>query len=177
MTMRPSARQKARSLLRRHGYAVGGPIRAAIAAAVHKHERHDHKGRKPTKLKRGGAAEGAATRLRADKPRRASGGRIAKPGTKVIIVNGHPQAVPVPRPVPVPVRAAPAPTNAAQARPAVAPAPAVPTAPRPAQGVPMAKRGGRIGRASLRAGGAPRLTAGAKNALGRLQKIKAYGQH
>jgi hypothetical protein len=177
MTMRPSARQKARSLLRRHGYAVGGPIREAIAAAVHKHERHDHKGRKPTKLKRGGAAEGAAARLRADKPRRASGGRIAKPGTKVIIVNGHPQPVPVPRPVPVPVRAAPAPASTVPARPPAASPPAAPMVPRPAQGVPMAKRGGRIGRAWSRPGNAPRLTAGAKNALGRLQKIKAYGQH
>ncbi|HTV38614.1 MAG TPA: hypothetical protein VMF12_19450 [Xanthobacteraceae bacterium] len=171
MTMHPSARQKARSLLRRHGYAVGGPIKEAIAAAVHKHERHDHKGRKPTKLKRGGAAEGAGTRLRADKPRRASGGRIAKPGTKVIIVNGHPQ------PVPVPVRAAAAPASAVPARPPAASPPAAPMVPRPAQGVPMAKRGGRIGRGSPRAGNAPQMTAGAKNALGRLQKIKAYGRH
>lgn len=51
-------------------------------------------------------------------------------------------------------------------------APAAPmAAPRPV----MAKRGGRIGRAK----GSARLhmTAGSKNALGRLQKMKAYGAH
>jgi len=170
-------RKKAQSLLARHGYAVGGPVRQAIAAAVHQHERRDHKGKSLTKLKRGGAAEGAEPRPRADKPRRAAGGRTRKSGTKVIIVNGQPQPQPVamPRPVPVavPAGAAIRPPLAAARPPVVAPAPAgaampaaVPVAaPRPA----AAKRGGRFGRLHM--------TAGSKNALGRLQKMKAYGAH
>jgi hypothetical protein len=175
MKNRDSARRtKARGLLARHGYAIGGDVKEAIAAAVHRHERHDHKGKKLTKLlRRGGTAEGAEAPLRADKPRRAGGGRVKKAGTKIIIVNGQPRPlpVPVPRPVPMPVGAGARPMPAAP-RPPVAAPPA--GAPMPAAGPvaaarpPMAKRGGRIGTR-------PRLTAGAKNALGRLQKMKAYG--
>lgn len=178
MTSRDPARRKARSLLLRHGYAVGGPVERAIAEALHKHEKHDHKGKKLTKLKRGGAAEGAEPRARADKPRRATGGRVKKAGTKIIIVNGQPQPVPVPRPVPVPVGSAPrAPAPAAVRPPMPAPVPggaAMPGAPAMAAARPaMAKRGGRIGPST----GAerPHMTAGSKNALGRLQKMKAYG--
>jgi hypothetical protein len=172
MKNRDSARRKkARGLLARHGYAVGGDVKEAIAAAVHRHERYDHKDRKLTKLlRRGGAAEGAEALLRADKPRRAGGGRVKKAGTKIIIVNGQPRPlpVPVPRPVPVPVGPAARPLPAAQ-QPAPAAAVPMPAAgPALAARPPVAKRGGRIG---VR----PRLTAGAKNALGRAQKITAYG--
>jgi hypothetical protein len=169
-------RKKARGLLLRHGYAVGGHVKQTVAAAVHKHERHDHKGKKLTKLKRGGAAEGGEPRLRADKPRRAAGGRAKKAGTKIIIVNGHPQPVAIPRPVPVPTGAAPAApamSPQAAARPPM-PSPMMPpmpggalppgAVPPPGMARPMAQRGGRMG-----------LTAGAKNALGRLQKMRAYG--
>jgi hypothetical protein len=163
-------RKKARGLLLRHGYAVGGHVKQAVAAAVHKHERHDHKGKKLTNLRRGGAAEGGEPRLRADKPPRAAGGRAKKAGTKIIIVNGHPQPVAMPRPVPVPIGPAPAAAPQAAARPPMpSPMPVggfPPGAPPPAMARPMAKRGGRMG-----------LTAGAKNALGRLQKMKAYGHH
>jgi hypothetical protein len=168
-------RKKARGLLLRHGYAVGGHVTQAIAAAVHRHERHDHKGKKLTRLRRGGAAEGGEPRFRADKPRRVAGGRAKKAGTKIIIVNGHPQPVAVPRPVPVPVGAAPAGPPLAAARPPLPLPPAMPGGGVPPGAAPagvarpMAQRGGRIGKG-------PRLTAGAKNALGRLQKIKAYGR-
>ncbi|MGO8915760.1 MAG: hypothetical protein ACLQJR_07625 [Stellaceae bacterium] len=180
MTLREPARRKARSLLLRHGYAVGGPVKRAIAEAVHKHEKHDHTGKKLTKLKRGGAAEGAEPRRRADKPRRATGGRVKKAGTKIIIVNGHPQPVPVPRPVPVPVGAAArAPLPAAARLPMPAPmpggAPMPGVQPMSAARPPMAKRGGRIGPST--GSGPLHMTAGSKNALGRLQKMKAYGAH
>jgi hypothetical protein len=138
MTRRESPRRKeARALLLRHGYAVGGHVTAA-------------------KPKRAGTAAGSAPSARADKPRRSAGGRNR--GTKIIIVNGHPQPVPVPRPVPVPMRPAPAPM--APMRPPLAP-PTPPLRPSP----PLAaKRGGRIAE--------PAMTAGAKSAPGRLQKLR-----
>lgn len=195
MTNRESARRKkARSLLLRHGYAVGGHVKQAIAEAVHAHEKHDHKGKKLTKLvlrqglRSGGAAEEAKPTRRADKPRRgpadratssfARGGRAKKAGTKIIIVNGHPQPMPVPRPVPVPVGAAPAAPPLAAARPPLPgpmPAPMPGAAPLPGTAPigmarpPMAKRGGRMG-------SGPHMTAGSKTALGRLQKMRAYGR-
>ena len=49
-------RKKARGLLLRHGYAVGGHVKQAIAAAVHKHARRDHKGMPLTRPRRGGWA-------------------------------------------------------------------------------------------------------------------------
>jgi hypothetical protein len=181
-------RKKARGLLLRHGYAVGGHVKQAIAEAVHAHERHDHKGKKLTKLKRGGAAEGDEPTGRADKPRRAAGGRNKKAGTKVIIVNaghGSPQPVPVPVPRPVPVPAAGAP---AAAPPVPGPGPAMPGAPvpgappgvRPMPGArpPMAKRGRRIKEQGAAPSPAPKgvgMTVGSKTALGRLQKMRAYG--
>jgi hypothetical protein len=176
-------RKKARGLLLRHGYAVGGHVKQAIAEAVHAHERHDHKGRTLTKLRRGGAAEGAEPTARADKPRRAAGGRNKKAGTKVIIVNaGHappqPVPVPVPRPVPTPSGAAPA------ARPMPGQPPGMPSAPVPGAPLgarpPMAKRGGRIKEETApqsRPRGGVGMTVGSKNALGRLQKMRAYGHH
>jgi hypothetical protein len=180
MTNRDSARRKkARGLLLRHGYAVGGHVDQAIAEAVHAHEKHDHKGKRLTKLtlrrglKRGGAADEAKPKQRADKPRRAAvdsysqGGRAKKAGTKIIIVNGHPQPVPVPRPVPVPVGAASAAPLPAAARPPL-PAPMPGAAPIGVARPPMAKRGGRMG-------SKPHMTAGSKTALGRLQKMNAYG--
>jgi hypothetical protein len=176
-------RKKARGLLLRHGYAVGGHVKEAIAEAVHAHERHDHKGKKLTKLKRGGGAEGVEPGARADKPRRAAGGRNKKAGTKVIIVNaGHapPQPVPVPVPRPVPVPSAVASTP----RPVPGPGPGMPSAPvpgaPPGARPPMAKRGGRIKEQAARPPrprGAVGMTVGSKNALGRLQKIRAYGHH
>jgi hypothetical protein len=166
-------RKKARGLLLRHGYAVGGHVKQAVAAAVHKHERHDHKGKKLTKLRRGGAAEGGEPRLRADKPLRAAGGRAKKAGTKIIIVNGHPPipgpgaGMPMPHPVPVPMGAAPTAPLPVAARPPMA-QPMPGAAPPGLVHAPMAQRGGRMG-------ARPHMTAGSKNALGRLQKMRAYG--
>lgn len=149
MSKRESSRRKrARGLLLRHGYAVGGHVLA-------------QKTRKP-RAKR--LAEGAAPGARADKPRRAAGGRTRKPGTKVIIINGHPQPFPVPRPVPMPLRAAPPVAPPPGLPPVAGLSPAIPGMARP----PLAKRGGRIAR--------PRMTAGAKNALGRLERMRAYGK-
>jgi hypothetical protein len=179
-------RKKARGLLLRHGYAVGGHVKQAISSAVHAHERHDHKGKALMKLKRGGAAEGNEPTARADKPRRAAGGRNKKAGTKVIIVNaghGAPQAVPVPVPRPLPM-----PAPGAAARPVPWPGPAMAAVPgaapggRPLPGAipPMAKRGGRI-KEEAASRSPPRdgvgMTVGSKNALGRLQKMRAYGHH
>jgi hypothetical protein len=172
MKQAESARRKqARALLLRYGYAVGGHVKQAIAKAVHAHERHDHKGRRLTKLKRGGGAEGEGAIARPDKPRRAAGGRAAarKAGTKIIILNSHAQPAPATAPRPVTV---PAPARAALV---TAPRPVLfpPAAAGPATPRAAARQGGRIKRAP---GAAPRLTAGAKNALGRLQKMRAYGQ-
>jgi hypothetical protein len=116
--------------------------------------------------------------MRADKPGRAAGGRSRKSGTKIIIVNGRAPALPVPRPVPVPPRPSPAFRPPAMARPAMARPAAIrpPMAPPPlpvptalGPGLPpAAKRGGRIA--------GPHLTAGAKSAVGRLQKLRNYAE-
>jgi hypothetical protein len=177
-------RKKARALLARHGYRVGGHVTTAEAKndairAVHQHERADHPSKPLTKikLKRGGSAGGARPANRADKPsRRARGGANRKrEGTKVIVVNGGgqqpPQRVPVPVPAGPPPGAAMPPPRPPMPPPGAAPGgmpPGMP--PRP----PMAKRGGTTER--KRGGRSPRMTAGAKSAQGRLQKMKAYGQ-
>jgi hypothetical protein len=142
MTMREAPRRKqARRLLRRHGYAVGGHVKEVASEAAPGHARPTLKSPRLSRPKRS-AADGAAPAQRADKPRRAAGGKAGKAGTKVIILNNHPQPMPVPRPVPVPVpmRAAPPAMPGRPPLPMAAP-PALPpgAAPRP----PMARRGGR----------------------------------
>lgn len=140
MTMREAPRRKqARRLLRRHGYAVGGHVTETEAAAAPGQTRPTLKSTRLARPKRG-SADGAAPAPRADKPRRAAGGKAGRAGTKVIILNNRPQPVPVPRPVPVPMRAAPPALPGRPPLPMAAP-PALPpgAAPRPA----MARRGGR----------------------------------
>jgi hypothetical protein len=170
-------RKKARALLVKHGYRVGGHVTTAEAKndairAVHAHERQDHKGKPLTKikLKRGGAASGERPAARADKPRRAAGGRNKKAGTKVVIVNAggaqpHPQPVPVP--VPTPAGAPPM-----AARPPMAPPPGGMPGGMPMR-PPGQKRGGRT--EERKKGGAVGLSAGSKNAASKEAKARAYG--
>lgn len=178
-------RKKARQMLRRSGYNTGGHVsrsdkaqdRAMVEKAVHAHERHDHPGKPLTKLKLkdGGRASGKRPHARADKPRRARGGKTGKHGTKVIIVNGaggghdRPVPVPVPKPVPVPAGGPPgAPMPPRGPMPPMAAGPGA-MAGRP----PMAKRGGATKRKT--GGKVPKLTGGAGGATARMEKAKAYG--
>lgn len=139
------------------GYASGGAVhddeaedRKEIASAVHKHEKHLHKGEKETKLATGGRAH-----HRADRPHRAKGGRVkGKNKGTVVNINVAPQSqAPQHVPVPVPVHGGPPPGGPPPGMPPGAP----PVAPHPPMmppgaggpsgmppGMPMRARGGGI---------------------------------
>lgn len=167
----------------------------AIKAAVHKHEKHDHPGTKPTKLKSGGHVEGAKSRRRLD---RASGGRTDHHGGKkggkghgkgnqvniVVAGGGDKGAAPgapgagAPMMAPKPPMAPPMMPPPAGGPPGAPPgAGAMP--PRPPMagppvgaGVPgMHARGGRTGR---KHGG--KIADGAMSGPGRLEKMETYGK-
>lgn len=157
-----------------HHRAAGGAVsdeaedRKEVAAGVHKHEAHLHKGEPKTKLKDGGKVEGAAHKSgRLD--RYAAGGRAKhKKGTTVNVIvapgggQGQAQAVPVPHPVPVPVAAGPG-----GPPPGMPPHPMSPMAGGLGAGAPMPPGGGMPMRAR---GGAVKMTAGAMSGEGRLEK-------
>lgn len=136
--------KKARNLLNKHGYRVGGHVasddakdKAMIRAGVGQHEKNMHPGKKPTSLQ---LAKGGHKKGRADKAGR------GKKGNKIIIVAPHPQAgaarppMTMARPpMPAPPMAPP-PMAAKPPMPPQAP-PGPPGPPRPP--MPMARRGGR----------------------------------
>ena len=82
--------------VRKAGYKAGGAVhpdaaedRKQIAAAVHKHERHDHKGEALTPLRSGGKIGGHEAKARAD--RYARGGHVKKGGPdriNIVIATG-----------------------------------------------------------------------------------------
>lgn len=150
-----------------HHRAAGGHVDAAedrkmIAAAVHKHEKHDHPGVARTKFKDGGAVEGEKAATRLDRPGHAKGGRTkggAKTHVNVIVAPQHPPMAGGPPMAPHPMMPPGAPPPGA-APPGVAGPPgaggpppgAMP--PRPPMGPPvgagvpgMRSRGGRTGHA------------------------------
>lgn len=150
--------EKARHLLRRGGYKVGGAVKsdeaedkAMIKKAVHKHEKHDHKGEPLTKLKNGGEAEGEKAHHRPDRKARAAGGSTKgkKKGhaqVNVIVAGGGGQ--PAPHPMMPPPMAAPGGPPPMPPRPPMPPPGAAgPGAGMPPPGMPprpMANKGGRI---------------------------------
>lgn len=158
-SLRHANSEKARHLLRRGGYKVGGHVKsdeaedkAMVKKAVHKHEKHDHPGEKLTKLKDGGEALGSKAHARPDRKARASGGKAGKKkGTQVnvIVAGGHgDQPPPRPMPVPVPMGAGAPPPHP---MPPAPPPGGMPGAGMPPPGMPprpMAKKGGRIEKAA-----------------------------
>lgn len=189
-------RKRARALLTRSGYRVGGHLAAhpdkkaderLIAKAIHEHERHDHRGESPTKLhfRDGGAAEGDGAAPRLD--RRARGhakgdrakteininvkGHPPEQGTEPVPPAPHaPMAAPVPPHPPMPLRPGMIPPmRAGMMPPTPMPAPA-PAAPHPAMMAPrppVLKRGGGVG------SGRVSLRAGSGSGEGRLEKSRA----
>lgn len=191
--------EKAKSVLRGAGYARGGgvsPLRAKKIAdkEVHEHEKHDHTGKKETKLKHGGKIDGKKSHTRADKYAR--GGSVPRGHTKVNINVGSSAAdrqeamkkgVALGAQMAMAKMAGGARPGAGapmQARgPMPGPAPMAPGAASPmGGGVPptMQKHGGRTyakgGKVGpVRVPGVPHLKGGAGGGLGRREKIKDYG--
>jgi len=102
----PSKRKKARHVLTRAGYKVGGHLDAKqdkreidseIRKAFTEHDNQLHGGKKTRlRLKDGGCAEGGAPKSRADRKGRGK----AHTTVNVVVAGSHPRPQPVPVPVP-----------------------------------------------------------------------------
>lgn len=144
--------------------------REMIAAAVHKHEKHDHPGKPMTKLREGGSVHGHKAKSHLAK--RARGGRSPKKGhTTNIIIAGHPGGAPAAGPAAMPARPMPGPVAAPGAVPPGAmaggpPPGAMPPGPMP--GRPMMNRGGKVKTTHPDVGGG--------GGLARIKQNKFYGK-
>lgn len=158
-----NGRKQARAVLLRSGYKAGGHVtpksdeaqdRKMIAAGVHKHEGHLHKGEPKTKFSSGGLVSGSAPKTRLDKLAR--GG---KPKSVTNIIIGHPGATQPPAIMPRPPMPGPA---------AMPPTGAGPT--------PPMRRGGTVKRKDGGGVKGPHMTAGAATGEGREEKAERYGK-
>lgn len=163
-------RGRAKEVLKSAGYKDGGGIKEEkelVKKAVRQHEKHDHKGKKPTnlKLKDGGHIKGEKSKDRLDKMARGGKTKHHKSDTKtkvnVIVAPSAggaagqgmpvmpPHPMPAPRPMPMPPQGA---------------------SPMGPQGAPMPpmKRGGKI--KALKNGGEVPMESGAGGGKGRLEK-------
>ena len=142
--------------------------RKEATKAVRAHERHDHKGEKPTPIE--AMCSGGAAKKRLDRAGYKKGGKV-KPGTEVNVIVGEgnkpapaPMAMPPGPPMPPPTAAAPPPRPPMLPPGAGGPPPGL----APAPGLPPRKRGGRSPKEE-------EFTGGAGSGIGRLEKIAAYG--
>ena len=161
--LKEESRRKAEARVARVKKACGGEseMKQVADAAVHKHERHDHPGKKLTHLMNGGAAK-----KRLDRAPRKSGGRTKGKTTVNVIVDTNRQGNQPPMAPAAPMM--PPPAAMAPARPPMAPPmgapmglpPAMPAVP----GAGMRKKGGKV-----------EYTGGALSGIGRLEKAANYG--
>ena len=153
--------EKARHLMRRSGYKVGGHTdkaadTALISKAFSEHDNQLHGGKKThLKLKEGGAVEGRATGGRLDKMAR-GGHKKGKPHVTVNVMN-HPQQPISPQIPPIPVG-----LPAGGPRPMPAPPPM--GAGGPPGGPPMG--GGPMGPGGMKRGGRTKLASGGQPTQG-----------
>lgn len=110
------------------------------------------------------AIEGAFAANRADRPMRASGGKVSKKGTTIVnVITGGQQQPPAPPPMPMPPPAPPGPPPGAMPPPgAGGPPPGLAGAGGPPPGMPMRARGGGV-----------KTTAGSKGTPVQHDKAKA----
>ncbi len=189
--------ETARHALRRAGYKVGGAVksdeaedRKTIAAAIHKHERHDHPGEPLTKLARGGPVNGDAPARRLDrKPRGKAKGKtqvnviVAAPRSGGDAAAGGPDAPTAFKAgllkgalaARQPMGAPGGPPPAGPAAPPPGPMPAGGPAGMPPKPMGPMRHGGRVRKAT---GGrlTEKMDAGAGSGVGRLAKADYYGK-
>ena len=167
-----SGRERARRVCESAGYKIGGTLGRKedtesdvrmIKSAISQHERHDHKGEKPTRvrLRHGGRAEGGMAGNRLDQQGRKPGGGKGKGHTNITVnVAPHPPGAGGPPGMGTPGNGLPPglglPPRPAAAPPPAAPPPMMPPRPMPPPGAGAMPPGGMPGGPGMAGGMPPR---------------------